>query len=288
MKTQTIGKRFTAGLKGVVLGAVAAGVVLLGGCGGDDEGGGGGGGDKSSGSGSGSTKYTLNLKSEPTGSGSFVWKPDGAQFNSGDSVTVTVSSSNPEKYTFIEWTGVDASVAKDSSVKIVMKGNKTLTAKFSAKYSITPVVEPAGAGKVTLKPDSALYPAGTTVTLSASPVSDSGYFFIGWAVKGSIIEPDVQLLCTVNSDTTITAKFLKKYKIILTKNGTGNVTLDPPGPYYDDGTKVTLTATPEDNFVSWRQPNGSLWFENDIDKSSDPTLTITIDKANVELTARFK
>jgi len=282
MNTQSIGKRSKLSLAGIVLGAVAVGAVLLTGCGGDEGGGGGnGGGDNPAGG--GSSKYILTVKSDPPNSGSFDQKPEGAQFNKGESVTVTVRPRVSGKYTFLGWDG--ASTSKNDSVTIVMDGNKTLTAKFLEKFAITAVADPVEGGTISLKPDSAFYPKGTKVTLTALWTPDSVYDFIGWAVKDSIIGRDFLLSCTVNSDTTITAKFKTRYQILVTKDGNGDVTFDPPGPYYDDGTEVTITASPTTDFMAWRNPDNSFYQNQNV--AQNPVLKIIINKANVELTAKF-
>jgi hypothetical protein len=270
-QAQSLNNRFNGGrsagaLKWCVAAAVAATVGLLGGCGGGEE--------------PGTSEYILTLTSEPTGAGSFSTVPSGTAFSSGTEVTVTVSPK--AGYKFLEWEG--ASTSKDTTVKITMNADKKLTAKFEKLFKLVTVVEPESAGTVKRNRDP-LYgmydTAGTRITLTATADTANGYKFDGWAVNDSIVETDVQYRPTVNSDTTITAKFHKMYKVIVTITGDGEVSLNPDKPFYDEGEEVTLTAEPIDDFMSWRGPDGTTII------GEDPVLTITIEKADVKLTAKF-
>lgn len=250
--------------------AVTAAALLLAGCG-----------DKKSPTNTDNYKITVTF--EPAGSGFAEYNPQ--KYENGDVVEVTAVPKTA-KYQFTGWTG-DAS-GTVNPVSVYLDGNKALTAKFEERFTVTAVAEPAAGGKISLKPDSAFYPAGSKVTLSASANADSGYKFIGWVVKDSIIETDFQLSCTVNSDTAITAKFHKMYRILVTidpENNSGEVELNPPGPFYDEGDEVTLTAKPDDNFMSWRKPDGS--FFEDMETSTNSVLTIKVGNADVKLTAKF-
>lgn len=269
MNTRSLSRRSNLGV--AALGAAALlGVILAVGCT-----------EKSNPSAPPST-YTLTLTSDPAGSGSFSQVPEGTTFNAGTTVTVTVSPKTP-KYKFLGWDG--ASTSKDSVITITMDGAKTLTAKFEERFMLTTVVSPESSGTINRSVTSDYYSAGSKVVLTA--IADTGCTFLGWVVKDSIIQTDFQLSCTVNSDTTITAKFQKKYRILVTKEGAGDVELDPAGPFYEVGTVVTLTATPDDDatFMSWRKPDGTLY--GDVNTGTNPVLKITIGEADVKLTAKF-
>jgi hypothetical protein len=98
---------------------------------------------------------------------------------------------------------------------------------------------------------------GTGITLTATP--DAGYVFGGWSGDCST---DGYVM--IDDNKTCTAIFnLKKYTLRVFKEGTGsgNVESNPPGIYcgadcaamYEEGTIVTLTATPDGNstFSGW-------------------------------------
>ncbi len=69
-----------------------------------------------------------------------------------------------------------------------------------------------------------------------------------------------------------------QYSVTVSTQGSGQVELQPPGAVYDEGTLVTLTATPDDDwdFTEWT---------GDLDETSNP-LDIIVD-SNLELTAVF-
>ena len=115
------------------------------------------------------------------------------------------------------------------------------------------------------------FASGTQVSLTATP--NSGYTFSGWS-NGSTANP---LTVTLNSNTSITANFEalpNTYTVTLTAGEGGIVT---GGGAYEEGTQITVIATPEEGFqfVGWS--NGSL----------EPVLDILIED-NLELLANFE
>ncbi|MCD6374216.1 MAG: DUF5123 domain-containing protein, partial [Caldisericaceae bacterium] len=66
-----------------------------------------------------------------------------------------------------------------------------------------------------------------------------------------------------------------QYRLSIVVEGSGTVTADPAGPYYDPGTVVTLTATPSPGwkFSAWE---GAVAFPPD-----NPVATVTMDDAKV-------
>ena len=92
------------------------------------------------------------------------------------------------------------------------------------------------------------FASGTQVSLTATPTS--GYSFSGWST-GSTANP---LTVTLNSNTTITANFqviLNSYTLTVTAGEGGSVSSE--GGEYEEGTEVTLIATPLEGyrFTGW-------------------------------------
>ena len=92
------------------------------------------------------------------------------------------------------------------------------------------------------------FASGTQVSLTATPIS--GYSFSGWST-GSTANP---LTVTLNSNTTITANFqviVNSYTLTVTAGDGGTVSTE--GGEYEEGTEVTITATPDEGyeFISW-------------------------------------
>jgi hypothetical protein len=87
--------------------------------------------------------------------------------------------------------------------------------------------------------------------------------------------PDVSASCTVVvSDAVITPQ----YQLTVTTSGSGSVTIDPEGGTYDEGTEVTLTAVPDENYLfdGW---------SGDVDDTAT-TITLEMD-ADKDIVATF-
>ena len=125
-----------------------------------------------------------------------------------------------------------------------------------------------GPGTITLDPPGGTYPAGTVVTVTATP--DAGAAFTGFA--GDLAGTITPQLLTVDADKTVSASFAlaPSFTLTVTPTGAGTVALSPPGGTYLAGTIVTLTATPG-NFA-WRFGN----WGGDATGTSNPLL-LTMD-----------
>ena len=83
---------------------------------------------------------------------------------------------------------------------------------------------------------------GTQVSLTATP--SLGYSFSEWS-NGSTANP---LIVTLNSNTSITANFeiiINSFTLTITAGEGGSVS---GGGEYDEGTEVTITATPDEGY----------------------------------------
>mgnify|MGYP000692611529 CR=1 FL=1 len=97
------------------------------------------------------------------------------------------------------------------------------------------------------------FASGTQVSITATP--NAGYSFSGWS-NGSTANP---LTVTLNSNTSITANFqviVNSYTLTLTAGEGGTVT---GGGEYEEGTEVTITATPDEGyeFIGWSDGESS-------------------------------
>jgi uncharacterized repeat protein (TIGR02543 family) len=135
-----------------------------------------------------------------------------------------------------------------------------------------------GNGSITLNPPGGTYGDGTVVTCTAVP--DAGWQFDGWSgdLTGSTNPQNI----TMNSNKSITATFsliqVPTYTLTVNTSGQGTVSLNPPGGTYDEGTVVTLTATPD---TGWQFSGWS----GDLTGSTNPD-TITMN-SNKTVTATF-
>jgi hypothetical protein len=106
-------------------------------------------------------------------------------------------------------------------------------------------VTATGPGTVTLDPPGGSYPAGTSVTVTATPDLDAT--FTGWSgdLSGTT-NPETVVLDAAKS---VSAGFATLYDVSVAASGPGEVILDPPGGSYPEGTVVTVEAAPEEGAV---------------------------------------
>lgn len=137
-----------------------------------------------------------------------------------------------------------------------------------------------GSGQVIVDPPGGIYEDGTVVTLSALP--DSGWRFVRWT--GDVESTTNPLSLLMEDNRTVRAIFEEDGPVEYTVNvyvfsGGGSVEMDPPGPVYQEGTEITMTAIPENGweFIGW---GGHLTGEQN-------PVTVLVD-SNKSLTATFK
>ena len=113
------------------------------------------------------------------------------------------------------------------------------------------------------------YEEGTEVTLTATPAE--GCVFKQWS-DGTTANPYV---FTATKDVTLTAQFTKSYTVQVASADESKGSVSGSG-IYEEGTEVTLTATPAENYV----------FEKWSDGTTANPYVFTAEK-DVELTAMF-
>jgi hypothetical protein len=203
------------------------------------------------------------------GPGSVTLDPPGGSYADGTSVTVTATP-DPDA-AFLGWSGDLSSGASPET--LVVDGDKSITAAFATLYDVGSSV--TGPGSVALDPPGGTYPAGTVVSVSATP--GAGAAFLGFG--GDLTGTDSPQLLTVDADKSVSASFEQHHMIDLTISGSGSVTLDPPADSYPAGATVTLTAVPSSGwyFGGWG---------GDATGTASP-LELVIE-ADVAIEARFK
>jgi hypothetical protein len=197
--------------------------------------------------------FTLNVVTAGAGSGSVQLNPAangtpmGLSYAPHTSVTLTaVPGANSS---FGGWSG-DCSGSSATCV-LTMDANRSVTATFNPRYTLTVTTAGSGSGTVTANPSGPTYAPGTSVTLTASPAS--GSVFTGWS--GGCSGTSSTCTLTMNANTSVTATFDARYTLTITTSGsgTGTVTANPAGPTYAAGTSVTLAASPASgsSFTGW-------------------------------------
>jgi hypothetical protein len=236
------------------------------------------------------------------GAGHVTSDPPGIDTAAGEATTtfphgttITLHATPTSDSTFTGWSGACTGT---STCTLTLTGPASATATFAPTapptHTLTVTLAGSGHGHVTSDPpgiDTAAgeatttFPHGTTITLHATPTSDST--FTGWS--GACTGTSTCTL-TLDSDTTVTATFAIRVHTLearTTGSGSGNVTSTPPGinlatgnatADFDHGTTVTLTAHPDPNsrFTGW---SGAC--------TGTSTCTLTLDAA-ATVTARFE
>lgn len=130
----------------------------------------------------------------------------------------------------------------DKNITVNINGNGVVTYSYNG-------LPPAGCsnGQVITIPE------GTIVTFYSSP--DPNHILNYWDIDGST-QTTEQISITADDNKTVTAYFIEHivtYTISTSTVGNGDITLDPPGGSYQNGTTVTVTANPNvgSYFTNW-------------------------------------
>ena len=231
--------------------------------------GGGGGGSSSAFANSGSTSQTLAINLSAGGTVTSVANAisctaDCSQsISTGDTVTLTANPS--VGYIFSSWSGGCSGASATCTVN--MAAAQTVTATFTPT-SYTLGVTTSTEGTVTSSSGaincgstcSASYPAGTALTLTATP--NAGYVFASWTSGPCIGSTTSTCAVTMNAAQSATATFnVATYALSVTPSSNGTVTSSSGGiscgstcsASYAASTSLTLTASPASgyNFSSW-------------------------------------
>ena len=203
--------------------------------------------------------YTLDIVKGGNGDGTVTKTPDQASYASE---TVVALSATPDSNStfrgfYTNRSGKTYSGKLDPE-QVTMDSNKTIYAVFDEKvtYELDINMEGDGSGTVTKTPNQSSYDAGTVVTLSATPDSDSTFrgFYTNRTgpsnnrtYSGKLDPAQV----TMDSNKTVYAVFDRKVtyslNVQMEGDGSGTVTKTPNQSSYDVGTVVTLSATPDSN-----------------------------------------
>ncbi len=184
----------------------------------------------------------------------------GGTYEEGTEVTLTATPA--EGCVFKQWSdGTTANPYVFTATKDV-----TLTAQFTKSYTVQ--VSSADESKGTVS-GGGTYEEGTEVTLTAAPAE--GCIFKQWS-DGTTANPYV---FNATKDVNLTAQFTKSYTVQVSSADESKGTVSGGGTY-EEGTEVTLTATPAEYYK----------FEKWSDGTTANPYVFTAEK-DVELTASF-
>ena len=209
-----------------------------------------------------------NVATSAVGPGSVTLAPPTGPYPAGTNLSVTATANADA--VFLGWSGDLAGAV--SPANLLVDANKSVTGTFATLYDVG--VSTTGPGSVTLDPPGGTYAAGTVVSVSATP--DVGAIFTGFGgdLGGSVTPQPL----TVDADKTVSASFVAQYTLSVSASGPGSVTLDPPGGLYDEGTSVTVTATPDPD-------SAFTGFSGDLSGTTNPLVVVM--SANTSASAGF-
>ncbi len=213
----------------------------------------------------------------------------------GETGTLTATLYPEGTSSSIQWTSSDptvASVTESGFITANSTGTAVITAtaavgRASAScrvnvqavpvttYSINVNASPVEGGEVR---GNGQYEEGATAIVTAVP--NEGFRFLAWTEADTQISTEASLTFTVTSDQTLTAIFEpisepipKPTYVIHTVSYAGG-TVDGAGEY-EQGSSVTLTATPQSGYFFVR------WTENNEQISTDESLTFIADRNRI-------
>ena len=192
-------------------------------------------------------KYDLTISGDTGGTIS----PSAATYTYPAGTEVTITATPDTDYTFSGWTGdVPPDQENDNPLTITMDSDKSATANFIRQYNLTITAEIGGITEPL--PDTYIHDSGEEVSITAIP--DENYRFTQWTGD---VPPDQEnnnpLIVSIDSDKSVTANFIRQYKLEISA-GTGGTTNPSPNIYsYDIGAEISIEAIPDENyrFVDW-------------------------------------
>ncbi|MHC5039954.1 MAG: InlB B-repeat-containing protein, partial [Planctomycetota bacterium] len=201
------------------------------------------------------TEYDLTLTPSPAVGGTVGASPPGPWVQSGTSVTLNATPN--AGYQFAGWTGDLTS--SNNPETFTMSGPMNITGNFTPIQVTLTVVSAQGSPTPPVGPT--VYTWGSSVTASVTtPVAGPAgtrYVCSGWTGTGDVPTPGTttSTTFTITQDSSITWDWVTEYELILGVNpaGAGTVTATPPGPWFADGTSVSILAAPNAgyNFSGW-------------------------------------
>ena len=205
---------------------------------------------------------------------------DGVNYSRGSKLTVfkgikyTLFGQVPAGYNFGSWTGTGGvSVASSSAQSTVLSAtaNGTISGSYLTQtssststtstststsllyYTFNEAPDPLTVG--TVSPGSGSYPAGSTLTITATP--DTGYHFVDWTCSGTGCYSGTSSSATVTlgvDNIEETAHFaINSYTFTESASPTAGGTVSPGSGNYNYGSSVTISESPAAGYhlVDW-------------------------------------
>lgn len=221
--------------------------------------------------------FNLRTQASPPEGGSV--SPVSGTFEEGEEISLKATPS--DEYLFKNWSNDGA--GDENPMTVVMTKDMFVTANFEKRtYPLSIQIQGEGTVKeeIVAAKSSTDYPSGTMVQLTALPEAE--WEFIGW--EGDHTGTENPLVVTVKEPMSLNAVFQKvNYALSIEIIGQGTVNEEivaaKSSTDYPSGTKVKLTAVPDEEWTFLKWTGAYTGNENPIE------LTIT---EAIELSAYFE
>ena len=195
-------------------------------------------------------QYLLTTSANPSNGGTVTQvsaTSSGPYYDAG--TLVTVFQSPAAGFTFTNWTGACSGT---SACFVTMNAPATVTANFNRPTFLVTINVPAGiqyslGGFPFTGPGSILLPAGSYFLSLASPQATAAgtqSAFVSWSDGGA----QSHNLIVTSSAVTVTGIFKTQYLFTANASPSPGGTVSPPTGYYDAGSALVPTATPNSGF----------------------------------------
>ena len=226
------------------------------------------------------TVTTYTLSASVTGGHGTV-SPTSGTYTQGKGVSLTATPDS--NYRVKAWHGTNNDTSKATTNSVTMNTIRTVTVEFEAipapTYTLSAAVT---GGHGTVSPTSGTYTQGTSVSLTATP--DSNYRVKAWHGTNDDTSKATTNSVTMNTSRTVTVEFeaitVATYTLSASVTG-GHGTVSPVSGTYNQGTVVSLTATPDSNY----RVKG--WHGTNSDASTATTNSVTMN-TNCTVTVEFE
>ena len=188
----------------------------------------------------------FTLTAVTAGGGNITLNPTNGTYVSN--TVVSISATTSAGWSFLGWLG-DVS-GSNLTNSVTMTQDRYVEAVFGTSLSATTNIN----GAISLEPNSLLYPFGTVVRVTATPMA--GKFFTIWGTAASGDDNPLNFPVT-NANQTVSAGFptvpAGQAALTVAASGFGQITVTPRANVYATNTSVTLTATPASGqtFLGW-------------------------------------
>ncbi len=173
----------------------------------------------------------------------------------------------------------EATISREEQQDIIVSSSLEHLDAIRGVMTFELTIDAGEGGTTDPEPGTHTYEEGEEAVVKALP--EAGYEFVEWTGDHEGTEEEITI--TMDGDKQIIAHFQEEetegYVLRVNTQGEGEVNIDPDQEEYEEGTEVTLTANPADDweFVEW---------SGDADGTEDTTTVVMDDHKDV--TAHFE